>query len=329
MTATFGVALASSIAIGYTGQAIITSFSKRKMKKFTSAKTNANILEEMMHYEMEIDKTENKKETLRKMYKTIISKQQILSDYSSEFCQIDKYANLTLEDLKKRQVMISNAYKERMEQLDILTSQAYLKNKFKNRRKTRERLEIIITSALITSFLFDFLIGMPLSLELMKPVILESIADFGKVIAICFSPTLVVTPLALPYFIKREKDFTNVFNNLNQLLGENALEKKPNVEYENELENMISTKLCEIVELGIELKEIDYAIEKINTEITTENKDNSKSKKDILFQDYPLLHITEEEEEQRREDVLSISLPKGEEKGARFVKKRIPQKNNK
>ena len=43
--------------------------------------------------------------------------------------------------------MLSKAYEERMEQLDVLTSQAYLKNKFRNRRKKRERVEIIITSS--------------------------------------------------------------------------------------------------------------------------------------------------------------------------------------
>ena len=349
-----GVALASSIAIGYVGQSIITSISKRKMKKFTSAKTNADILEEMMHYEMEIDKSENKKEALRKMYKAIESKQQILSDYSNEFYQIDKYANFTLEDLKKRQEMLSKAYEERMEQLDVLTSQSYLKNKFRSRRKKRERIEGIITSALMMSLPFCLIIGMPLSLELMRDVTMETFADFGKYIAMWFSPTLVVTPLALPYFIKRDKDFTNAFNNLNQLLDENALSEKPNVEYENELKNMISTKLCEIVELGIELKEIGYAIEKTNVEKSTENKDNSKSKEDILFQDYPPLHITEEtrrdvlehpekymscdvrtrmgkfytdeEYEQRREEVLNRPLPGGEEKGPRLVKKRIPPK---
>ena len=178
-----GVALASSIAIGYVGQSIITSISKRKMKKFTSAKTNADILEEMMHYEMEIDKSENKKEALRKMYKAIESKQQILSDYSNEFYQIDKYANFTLEDLKKRQEMLSKAYEERMEQLDVLTSQSYLKNKFRSRRKKRERIEGIITSALMMSLPFCLIIGMPLSLELMRDVTMETFADFGKYIA--------------------------------------------------------------------------------------------------------------------------------------------------
>ena len=120
---------------------------------------------------------------------------------------------------------------------------------------------------------------------------------------------------------------------------------------------MISIKLCEIVELSIELKEIGYAIEKTNTEATTESKDNSKLKESILFQNYPLLRITEEtrqavlehpelhsglsvrartgkfytdeEWEPKREDVLSKPLSVGEEKGPRLVKKRIPQKNNK
>lgn len=340
ITVSMGVALASSIAIGYAGQSIITSISKKKMKKFTGSKTNADILEEMMHYEMEIAKAENKKEALRKMYKTIESKQQILSDYSGEFCQIDKYANLTPEDLKKRQEMLSKAYEERIEQLDVLTSQAYLKNKFKSRRKTREKIENIITCALMISLLVCFLIGMSLSLELMKNTTLESMADFGKILAMCFSPTLVVTPLALPYFIKREKDFTHVFNKLNQSLGENALSEKPNVEYENELKNMISTKIGEIVELGMELREIGYAIEKRSLETPTESKDKSKGKSwdELMYTEEEIKHYTLESHVPFNPETIFEITENTEEQtdklqkeqcGPRLVKKRIPPKNNK
>jgi len=329
ITGAMGVALASSIAIGYAGQSIITSISKKKMKKFTGAKTNADILEEMMHYEMEIDKAENKKKALRKMYKTIESKQQILSDYSSEFYQIDKYANLTPKDLKKRQEMVSKAYEERIEQLDVLTAQAYLKNKFRSRRKKRERIEGIITSALMTSLPVCFLIGMPLSLELMRDVTMETFADFGKYIAMCFSPTLVVTPLSLPYFIKRDKDFMNAFNNLNQSLGENALSEKPNVEYENELKNIISTKLCEIVELGIELKEIGYAIEKRSAETINESKDKSKEKTwdDLMYTEEEIRHYTPESPVPfNPETIFGTDKNIEEQSVPRLVKRRIPPK---
>ena len=278
LTASMGIFMTTSLAIGYVGQSIITSVSKKKMKKFTDAKTNADILEEMMYYEMEIDKSENKQETLRKMYKNIESKQQILSDYSSEFYQIDKYAKLTSEDLKKRQEMLIKAYDDRMEQLDVLTSQEYLKNKFRSYRKKIERVENIIFNPLMMSLPFCLMIGMPLSLELMRNVTMETFVDLGKSIAMCFSPTLVVAPISLPYFIKRNKDFMNAFNNLNQSLGEKALSEKPNVEYENELDYMISTKIGEIVELGMELKEISYAIEKRSSETTTDNKENEKTK---------------------------------------------------
>ncbi len=353
MTTAMGVALASSIAMGYIGQEIITAKSKRMMKKFSSAKTNADILEEMMQYEMEIDKSENKKEVLRKLYKSIEGKQQLLNDYSDEFYQIDKYANLTLEDLKKRQEMLSKAYEDRMQQLDVLTSQEYLKNKFRTHRKMNERIESIISSSLLMSLPFCLIIGMPLTFELLKNITIETFADFGKYIAMCFSPTLVVAPLSLPYFIKRENDFTDAFNNLNQSLGENALSEQPSNEYENELENLISTKLCEIVELGMELREIGYAIEKNNMENSVECNE-SNSKEDILFQDYPPLNITEEtrrdvlehperymscdvrtrmgkfytteEYEQKIEDYLNRTLPLEEEKGPSLVKKIIPPK---
>lgn len=354
VTAIMGVALASSIAIGYVGQAIITFFVKKKMKKFTDAKTNADILEEMMLYEMEIDKSENKQETLRKMYENIEIRQQILNDYSSEFYQTDKYAELTPEVLKKRQEMLTKAYNERMEQLDVLTSQAYLKNKFKSYRKKNQRIENIIYNALMMSMPFCLLIGLPLSLELTRNT-LSTMAEFGKIMALCFSPILVVTPLSISYSVKNNKDFMNAFNNLNQSLGENALSEKPNAEYEEKLSYMISTKMGEIVELGMELREISYAIEKKGSETTTESKDKTKSKEYILFKDYSESHITEEvregvlehperytgcdartrmgmfytDEEKVNyiEESLSRPLPGGEEKGPTLVKKRIPTKN--
>ncbi|MBE6152771.1 MAG: hypothetical protein E7166_00895 [Firmicutes bacterium] len=338
LTASLGVAFASSVAIGYAGQAIITARAKKKMKEFTDAKTNADILEEMMHYEMEIDKSENKQEALRKMYKSIESRQQILSDYSSEFYQIDKYADLTTETLKERQEMLTRAYNERMEQLDVLTSQAYLKNKVKLNRKKRHRIENIISYALMMSFPFCLLIGMPLSIELMRNTTLETMAEFGKLMALCFSPTLVVAPLSIPFFAKNNNDFMNAFNNLNKSLGENALSEKPNVEYEDELKYMISTKIGEIVELGMELKEVGYAIEKRSVETATESKDKSKEKTDSILDNLGRKSV---------ENIINDTTPfpdavyrpnyythttmeeEVQEKGPSLVKKRIPPKNNK
>jgi len=96
---------------------------------------------------------------------------------------------------------------------------------------------------------------------------------------------------------------------------------------------------------------------KKDLEIITESED--KSKENILFKDYPKLHITEktrqnvldhpelhsglsvrtrmgkfytnEEWEQRRENVLSTPLPGGDKKSLSLVKKRISPKstNNK
>ena len=314
LSTTFGVAYAASLAIGYVGQFIITSISKRKMKKFTSAKKNSDIVEEKMHYEMEMCKSKNRKEALREMYKDIESKQQILSVYSSEFYQ-NKYENLTPEDLKKRKEMLSKAYEERMEQLDVLTSQAYLKDR--THRSKRERVGNIITYTLMISLSISFLIGMPLSFELK-----ENMEDFGKILAMCFSPALVVTPLSLLYFIKRDKDFMKAFHNLNQSLGENALPEEPNIEYENKLKYMISSKLSEIVKLGVELKEIGYAIEKTNVETSTD----IKSKEDMSFQDRPEKHMSCDDNEKEYEEELNRPILDGEEKGPKLVHKRKPIK---
>ena len=311
----FGVAFALSLAIGYVGQFIITSISKRKMKKFTSAKKNSDIVEEMMYYEMEIYKSKNRKEALREMYKSIESTQLILGDDSIEFYQ-NKYENLTPEDLKRRKEMLSKAYEERMEQLDVLTLQDYFKKR--NLGSKRERVGNIIIYALMISLLISFLIGMPLIGESMK----AGIEDMGRLFAISFSPALVVTPLSLLYFIKRDKDFMKAFHNLNQSLGENALSEEPNIEYENKLKYMISSKLSEIVKLGVELKEIGYAIEKINVETSTD----IKSKEDMSFQDHPENYMSCVDKGEEYEEVLNRPFLDGEEKGPKLVHKRKPIK---
>lgn len=312
---TWGVAYAASLAIGYVGQFIITSISKKKMKKFTSAKKNSDIVEEMMYYEMEIYKSKNRKEALREMYKAIESTQLILGDDSIEFYQ-NKYENLTPEDLKRRKEMLSKAYEERMEQLDVLTLQAYFKKR--NLRSKRERVGNIITNALMISLLISLLIGMPLIVESMK----AGIEDMGRLFAISFSPALVVAPLSFLYFIKRDKDFMKAFHNLNQSLGENALSEEPNIENEKELKNMISLKLSEIVKLGVELKEIGYAIEKTNVETSTD----TQSKEDMSFQDHPEKHISCDDNEEEYEEILNRTFLDGEEKGPKLVHKRKPIK---
>lgn len=315
LSTTFGVAYAASLAIGYVGQFIITSISKRKMKKFTSAKKNSDIVEEMMHYEMEMCKSKNRIAALRLMYMNIESIQQSLGDDFIEYHQ-NKYENLTPEDLKKRKEMLSKAYEERMEQLDVLTSQAYLKDRI--HRSKRERVGNSIIYALMISLLISFLIGMPLMVESMK----AGIEDMGRLFAISFSPALVVTPLSLLYFIKRDKDFMKAFHNLNQSLGENALSEEPNIEYENKLKYMISSKLSEIVKLGVELKEIGYAIEKINVETSTD----IKSKEDMSFQDHPENYMSCVDKGEEYEEVLNRPILDGEEKGPKLVHKRKPIK---
>lgn len=282
MTTIMSVAVATSIVFGYVGQKIITSVSKKKMKKFSNAKTNSDILNEMIHYEIEMEKLETKEEILNKMYENIVSKQNILNDYSNDFCQIDKYENTSNDTLNEKQEMLSKAYNERMIQLDNLTLQKYLMQKFGAYREKKFKIENIIAGTIMASMFFCLSIGVPLAFEVYELPAIESLVDLVKYFALVFSPTFLVAPLSIPYFVKRNNDFTNVFNNLNQSLGENALSDKPNHKYENGLRSMISLKKEEVIELGIKLKEINYEIEKRNLEISNDEKAKSNDKKEVL-----------------------------------------------
>ena len=109
---------------------------------------------------------------------------------------------------------------------------------------------------------------------------------------------------------------------MNQSLGEKALSEELNIENEKELENMISLKLSEIVKLGVELKEIGYAIEKTNIETSTD----IKSKEDMSFQDHPENYMSCDDNEEEYEEVLNRTFLDGEEKGPKLVHKRKPIK---
>lgn len=260
MTAATSVALASSIAIGYFGQRIITFNQKKKMQKITNAKTNADILEEMSVYDMEIEKAENIKKVLSEMYSRIGIKEMISRDYPDETHQANKYENMTVKGLERRHQMLGELYDKRKERLNILTSVAHLKKAFNIPTKKAKRLEAIISNSLSVSTPI-LLIGFMLASETLIPSEPLTFLAYVKFLAISFSPTLVTSLFALPYFNKRAKDIENVFNNLNQSLGENALSEELDVEYGNELDDMIEATIEEIVQLGIELKETSYALE--------------------------------------------------------------------
>ena len=277
---TLGITMISA-TIGTSIQGIVTSYYKKKKNTFTSAKTNAQILEESLHFEIENKKTKNKQEIVSKIYDSVVCIEKVIEDYSDEISYINKYDGLSDEELKLKKDNLEKAYNERCQQLDILTTQQFLSKKFSSYRRKGLKIGNLFDGAMPICFFFSLVVGLPMGLEFAGN--LESLADLWKYFAVCFSPILAIMPLYSIYSFKKNKDYVKAFNNLNNKLGKNSLPKFKNKEYEQGLSNAITDKIGEVVELGLNLNEIRSVYDTAVNKNKVDNvNDNTKEK---VFED--------------------------------------------
>lgn len=288
MTACCTIGTISSIALGYITQALITSRAKEKTKEFSNFKNNKEILEEISKYEIEIEKNKNKENILNKIYDRIDVNQNLQNNNSFYFHQSDKYEKLSFENLIEEQEKLTSIYNEKLEQLDILTKKMYLEKKLKRYSERKTRIGDIIWHTFLMNVPFWCLIGCPLALELNMNTTINNLFELVKNFMVCYSPSLIITPLALPYLNKRNKDYISVFNNLNQSLEENVIFEEQTSQQETktmtveELTHLIKMQIEEIVEIGIKLKKVTYIIQKRELENASNDKGNGLGKNNTI-----------------------------------------------
>lgn len=321
---------------------------KERLKQFSTAKTQAEKLEEEIHYQIELEKANNRNRAIDETIKVLNSNQTMLSRISSRYDLSDRTAPQTKEEAEEKAKELSTIIKEQYDKLDILTTQKVLHDRFwRLRQKFQRKTDTMMTSMI--SGLFTMAFGS------FPTMVIKDIMPSSSVLgtlAVPLAPLVAGVVGGSAYMIKRNKDHKKVFDNLNAQLGENALEENLDKRFESayeeqqEIERLIETQIRDISLAEFQLQENKRCLD---TFMTEEDK-----KKEILFKDYPPLHITEEtrqavldhpelhsglsvrvkmgkfytdeEYEQRREEVLSKPLPGGEEKGPTLVKKRIPPK---
>lgn len=266
-------------SIGYIGQKMFTYVSKRKMREFSCAKTNEEILEELFHYEMEKEKIENKKEVIKRIYNGIVSKAKILEYYDNKISFIDKYEGYLPNKLKEKKDNFALAYKVESEELDVLTSKKFLRDKFKSFRSKNGRRETIVGASIPICGILSILLGLPLGLEAVENIV--TIMDFVKCMGICFSPSLIVFPITVLYFNNRNKEHQNVFEKLNSKIGSPFLPLKENDDEKN-FDDIVSNTIDQMVELGTNLRETTIAYDEMVREESTVNRekvlDNTRTK---------------------------------------------------
>lgn len=326
---TYPIALVgSSLGIGAMAKTLIyKKFQiKEKSEKFSTAKTSTDKLEEEIHYQIELEKAKNRNRAIDETIKAFNTDKTTSKEIS-----ICKTIPQTKKEAEAKVKEISAIIKEQYDKLDILTTQKVLHDRFcAIRQKFQEKAEV--TAALMISGLLAMLPTVFFPKLMIKGIMPAS--SVLEALTVSFVPFVAGAIGGGIYAIKRNKDYKKAFDSLNAELGEDALDpsldKKYKSAYEEqqEIEKSIENQIR-----NISLAEVKLVKNKryINAFMTEENIN-----KDIQFQDYPKLHITEE----MMEDVLEYTemyekyeqseeeiLKPVEEKNHTLVKKRISEKN--
>lgn len=222
---------------------------KERLKAFTTANTQSEKLQEEVKYTVDLEKARNRNKAIQQAIDSLSSNQSILESLSSRYDIKDRTIPQTEEDAKKRAEDLSELLKDKHTELDILTTQKILHEKFwRVRTKGQKVMEISLAGMLGGLFIMTY--GqMPL-------LIVSDYLASSSSISI-FVPFVGGIVGFSGYMLKRNKDYINAFNHLNNELGENALSDKIKNVYEEQqdIDAKIENKIREISMVEIQLQE--------------------------------------------------------------------------
>lgn len=323
------IIVGSSLGIGtIVGKLLERKYkTKERFKSFTNAKSQSEKLQEQVKYAIELEKARNRNKAIKQTMDSLNSKQSVLNSLSIRYNISDKALPQTKEESQKRVEELSILLKEKYNELDILTTQQVLHDKFLKVRIEGQKSIYIMLSGMMGGVVAMFYFDLPL-IMLKNSLIYSSI-----------SPNIlsVLTPLIAGvvglsgYMIKRNKDYEKAFNILNRELGENALPNKIKEAYyeKQEIDGKIESKMREISITGIQLQEqkrimesfIDDSNKKENTLESSNAKEHiieetiidttiGRNQEDLFASIYKNIYDSEERKQQIEEKGHSLVLRK-------------------
>ena len=269
--------LGGSLAIGTIARTLFDKKfkTKERLKSFSKAKTQAEKLEEEVHYQIELEKANNRNKVIDETINILNSNQAMLNRISSRYDLKDKTAPQTKEEAEQNAEKLSATIKDQYDKLDILTVQKVLHNRFwKVRERFQRRLNTMVVSTvsgIFTMFFTTF------------PTLIDIIPNSSLLakLAIPLVPFVVGTIGGSAYMLKRNRDHKKAFNNLNAKLEENALEENLDNEYDSSIEEhkkiktLIENQIRNISLIEIQLQEIKRFLD-ANTAEEEKKKDSEE-----------------------------------------------------
>lgn len=299
----------SSLCIGTIGRKICEQKDKikEKFKSFSTATTQYEIIKEETKCAIELEKAKNRNKAIQE---TMNFLQKIVNYSSVRYYINDKSfsQDIDKEDSKKIVDIISKDLNEKHIELDELTTQKVLQEKFLKVRIKGQALTDIMLASLVLGTTSILSAG---TLFLIIGSTFSSLSS-SNLLTFVLAPFIAETAGVSWYIRNNYKDYRKAFNNLNKDLKENAL---PIIETTNE-RKMIDTRTKKIIEdisfAETHLQEYKRIMESFNVKTSVSSKPSIEKENTFLKCD----------QEGLTEPTVS------QQQGHLRVLKRTPNKNN-
>lgn len=224
--------------IGIVSEEIFTRKSKcrEQLSEFSDAKTQKEKTEEVIKYEIEIEKLININKVLKKCSDDLLEKEKMITTLSGTY-------NITEKDVDNNEEItniedINNKLIEQQQALNVASTRYALKEKFwRIRSRYKKNYDVFLFTSICGAFSM-LLYNMPIIyLNQLKNI------PFQTSFIETFAPFIVGIVVSSVYSFKIKKDNISIFNNINKKLKDNAISEVrkdgEDKEFAKELKNII------------------------------------------------------------------------------------------
>lgn len=305
MPSVFGLSPFVSFPLVSIGSSLIASsilsyniFKRNKLvlNKFTSAKTQEEILLEKTKYEIEVEKLNNENRAIGKAVESLSKEESMINNLNGNY-EVSEKQMPQLETLRNTD-SINKTLNHKEKDINLLTTQNYLINRFSSiRSKTNcfynYVMECIMLIMIVyVSILMPFgLVGLYNDFALYHP----NVNPNSFVIASIFTPLALSITGSILYFKNLNNKEKKVFRKINSSLVENAISEKEQPD-EEKIEEKLNSKVDELSKTILEEMRAKRTLE--SNETRSENIEQTIGKS-FKIMNMPNLELNLGEEKHR------------------------------
>lgn len=239
---TIGSTLIASSILSY------NAFKKLKLKlnKVTGAKTQEEILLEKTKYEIEVEKLTNKNRAIEKAVESLSKEESMINDLNENYEVAEK--QMPELEITRDMDSLAKALNNKEKDINLLTTQNYLINRFYNVRSRINGFYDHSISSMMTSMLTFASLSLPMALV---GVYNDFALYHPNVNPVNFALGSILTPFILSitgstlYFKNLSSKEKKVFREINNSLNENAISEKEQTD-ELKIEKKLNSKITEL-----------------------------------------------------------------------------------